>query len=43
MEAKQEKVLARFEQVVMFPEATTSLVDPSAVAMPRQVLTPAVA
>jgi hypothetical protein len=43
MEAKQQKVLARFGQVLTFLDANTSLIPPSAVATQRQVLTSAIA
>jgi hypothetical protein len=42
MEARQQKVLARFGQVLTFLDANTSLIDPSAVASQRQVLNSAI-
>ena len=42
MEAKQQKVLARFGQVLTFLDTNTSLIPPSAVATQRQVLASAV-
>jgi hypothetical protein len=43
MEAKQQKVLARFGQALTFLDANTSLIPPNAVASQRDVLTAAVA
>jgi hypothetical protein len=43
MRVEQQKVLARFAPAVMFPEANTSVIELRAVAMPRHVLTSAIA
>ena len=43
MEAKQQKVVVRFGQVVNFLDANTDLIDPGRVATPRQVLATAIA
>lgn len=43
MEAKQQKVVARFSQVVSFLDANTDIIDPSAVVTQRQVLATAIA
>jgi len=42
MEARQQKVLARFGQVLTFLDANTSIIPPSAVATQRDVLTAAI-
>jgi hypothetical protein len=43
MEAKQQKVVARFSQVVSFLDANQSVIDPATVATQRQVLASAIA